>query len=59
MNFNSRWVLLTFFPENDRESIDAIANGRVLKSRDLVPIVSLDGSAVFLQASRQEQISCF
>lgn len=42
-----------------RNDIDAIAGGRMLQNRDLVPIVSLDGPTVFLQAARQEQISHF
>lgn len=46
MPFNSRWVLLTFFPENDREPPDAVANNYMLKNRDLVPIVSLDRSTL-------------
>lgn len=44
MTCNSRWVLLTFFPESDRKSIDAIANKYRLRNRDLVLILSLDGS---------------
>jgi len=39
-------VLLTFFPEYDRESIDAIATNYMLKNGHLVPIVTLDGSTL-------------
>lgn len=39
-------MLLTFFPENDRESVDAIANNYMLKNGDLVPMVSLDRSSL-------------
>lgn len=39
-------MLLTFFPENDRESVDAIANNFMLKNGDLVPMVSLDRSSL-------------
>lgn len=42
-------MLLTFFPENDRESLDAIANNYMLKSGDLVPIVSLDGRTLYYE----------
>lgn len=30
-------MLLTFFPESERKSIDAIANNYRLRNRDLVP----------------------
>lgn len=39
-------MLLTFFPENDRESVDAIANNYMLKNGDLVLMVSLDRSSL-------------
>lgn len=40
-------MLLTFFPENDRELPDMLfVNNYMLKNRRLVPIVSLDGSTL-------------
>lgn len=37
---------LTFFPENDRESVGAIANNYMLKNGDLVLVASLDRSTL-------------
>lgn len=52
-------MLLTFFPENDRESIDAIANHYMLKNEDLVPIVSLDRSTLYYKQLAKNKFFIF
>lgn len=52
-------MLLTFFPENDRESVDAIANNYMLKNGDLVLIVSLDGSTLYYEQFAKNKFFIF